>query len=298
MGSAGMSDEALRALTPCAEVVREIEERAETMTTPCGEGRMRWRLWGEGPPLILLHGDFGSWTHWLRNIEPLSSKFQVIAPDLPGYGDSAMPPEPWSPESLARILSEGLCAIVPSSRAYDLAGFSFGGIVAGHLAARDGKRVRNFVLLGAGGFGSGPAGRLPTLRRLAPEMDAAEVIAVHRHNLAALMLANPERVDDLAVYLQIGNLRQARTRAGGFPTSDSLLQALPSVRARIHGIWGESDVMAAPHIEERKATLGRFQPDLDFRIVTSVGHWTSYEASETVNAALMEMFGHQTGSGV
>src|SRR3546814_6277896 len=48
----------------------------------CGDGQMVWRLWGEGPPLVLLHGGSGSWTHWFRNIPALARRYRVIAADL------------------------------------------------------------------------------------------------------------------------------------------------------------------------------------------------------------------------
>src|SRR3546814_10059166 len=84
---------------------------------------------------------------------------------MPGYGDSDPPPEPWTPESLARILAAGLVEIVPPPQRFDLAGFSFGGIIAGHLAALEGERVGRLVLLGPGGFAL-PRGEAARLRRL------------------------------------------------------------------------------------------------------------------------------------
>jgi pimeloyl-ACP methyl ester carboxylesterase len=40
---------------------------------------------GAGPTLLLLHGGTGSWTHRLRNIEPLARHFRLVVPDLPGW---------------------------------------------------------------------------------------------------------------------------------------------------------------------------------------------------------------------
>jgi pimeloyl-ACP methyl ester carboxylesterase len=108
------------------------------------------------------------------------------------------------------------------------------------------------------------------------------------------MIADPARVDALAVELQIANVARTRLRAGHVPPSDALLRALPLVRARLSGIWGERDAMAAPHIAEREALLRRFQPGLDFRVIPGAGHWTPYEAPEAVTAALLEMLGAVT----
>ena len=75
-----------------AETVSALADQARLAASPCGDGEMVWRIWGEGPPLVLLHGAHGSWTHWFNNIPGLAKHFTVLAPDLPGMGDSAMPP--------------------------------------------------------------------------------------------------------------------------------------------------------------------------------------------------------------
>jgi pimeloyl-ACP methyl ester carboxylesterase len=251
---------------------------------------MVWRLWGDDahPPLVLLHGDFGAWTHWLRCIPALSRRFRVIAPDMPGYGESDAPPEPWSPESVAAILAAGLADLLPASRHYHLAGFSFGGIIAGPLAAREGERVESLVLLGSGGLGF-PRAEAPPLRRIARDMDAEALRAAHRHNLAALMFADPAAADDLVLHLQIENVRRARLRAGALPESDALLAVLPRVRARLFGLWGERDAFAGPRVRDRDVVLRRIQPGLGFRVIPGAGHWTPYEAPEAVTAAMTGM---------
>lgn len=273
-----------------AEKVAAVEREAETIRTRSTHGEIAWRAWGSGPPLVLLHGDFGSWTHWIRNVLPLSARFRVIAPDMPGYGDSDAPADDWSPASLAGLLSEGLERILRPFDRYALAGFSFGGIIAGHLAAHDAERVETLALIGAGGFGQ-PYPPLPLLRRIERGMSGDEIDAVHRHNLAALMIADPARADDLAVHVQIENVRRARIRAGEIPVSDVLLGALERVSARIGGIWGARDAMSGDGIAERERLLRRFQPDLDFRLVPDAGHWVPFEAPEAVSEALTEMVG-------
>jgi 2-hydroxy-6-oxonona-2,4-dienedioate hydrolase len=51
----------------------------------------------------------GSWTHWVRNIQPLvAAGRQVIAADLPGFGDSASPPSGGDADALVAPLAEGL----------------------------------------------------------------------------------------------------------------------------------------------------------------------------------------------
>jgi pimeloyl-ACP methyl ester carboxylesterase len=103
----------------------------------------------------------GAWTHWIRNISPLARRFRLLVPDMPGFGDSDTPPEPHTADALAVLVASGLDQVAPGAE-LDVAGFSFGGIIAGLVAARLGHRVRALALIGAGGIG------LPLARTLRP----------------------------------------------------------------------------------------------------------------------------------
>jgi pimeloyl-ACP methyl ester carboxylesterase len=272
--------------------VEGIAAEAERHETPCGDGTMAWRLWGSGPALVLLHGGYGSWTHWVRNVLPLSRRFRVIAPDLPGLGDSATPPEPWTAEGLAAIIVDGLNRIVPPGEELRLAGFSFGGVIGGHVAAQLGERVRGFTVVGSNGLG---LVRQPTeLRRLPQGASEAEALAIARHNLAVLMIADPDKIDELAVYIQSRNAPRGRIKSRRFSRADTLAQALPLIKARLDGIWGGRDATAWPYLDDRARTLRAVQPDARFEIIPGAGHWVQYEAAERFNPLLAEI---ASGSG-
>jgi 2-hydroxy-6-oxonona-2,4-dienedioate hydrolase len=278
---------------PQAYVAR-IESLAARAETPAGAGSMVWRSWGEGPPLLLLHGASGSWTHWIRNVLPLAARFRVLVPDMPGFGDSDAPPEPHTADGLAALVAGGLDVMVPAPTPLDLAGFSFGGIIGGLVAARLGPRVRSLVLLGVGGLGL-PLGPLRPLIRIEAGMDPAEIRSAHRENLRRLMLGRPESADDLAVFLQVENLRRARFKSGTIPQSDVLRRALPAIRARIAGIWGERDAYSGARIEECCRVLASTQGALDLRVIEGAGHWVPYEAAEQVTAALLDLLARGSG---
>ena len=53
--------------------------------------RMHYVRQGAGPKLVLLHGWPEFWYTWRKNIPVLSERFDVIAPDLRGFGDSDKP---------------------------------------------------------------------------------------------------------------------------------------------------------------------------------------------------------------
>ena len=269
--------------------VEGVAAEAQRIETPCGAGTMVWRVWGSGPPLILLHGGYGSWTHWIRNVLVLARRFTVIAPDLPGLGESSTPPEPHTAEGLAAIIVEGLDIVLSKDAAPHIAGFSFGGVLGGHVAAQLGDRLRALTLVGSNGLG---LVRQPTaLQRVPAGVSAEEALAVHRHNLGALMIADPARIDELAVYIQSQNAPRGRVRSRRFSRADTLARALPLVKARLDGIWGARDATAYPHLDERARVLRSFQPGARFEVIAGAGHWVQYEAAERFNPLLAEIAG-------
>jgi pimeloyl-ACP methyl ester carboxylesterase len=271
---------------PSAEVER-IESPATRTVGRAASGAMVWRQWGQGRPLVLLHGASGSWTHWIRNVRPLAERFRVLAPDMPGYGDSDVPPEPHTADALADLVTTGIDQVLPPPAAFDLAGFSFGAIIGGLVAARLGARVRTLILIGPGGLGLIPAEPRPLLR-LEPGMDTRAIRHVHRENLRVLMLARPESADDLAVTLQIDNVRRSRFKSGTIPVSDVLRRALPAVRAHLAGIWGGRDAFTGHHLLESRQVLAETDPTIEARVIEPAGHWVNYEAASEVNALLIE----------
>jgi 2-hydroxy-6-oxonona-2,4-dienedioate hydrolase len=268
-------------------LVKGVAAEARRVETPCGGGHMVWHVWGSGPPLALLHGGYGSWTHWIRNVLPLSRHFTVAAPDLPGLGESATPPEPHTPEGLAHIVVEGLDVVFGGTARLHIAGFSFGGVLGGHVAAQLGDRVGGFTIVGSNGLG---LVRQPTaLQRLPEGASEAEALAVARHNLAALMIADSDKIDELAVYIQAENAPRGRIKSRRFSRADTLARALPLVTARIEGIWGERDATAYPHLDERARALRAVQPGARFEVVPGAGHWVQYEAADLFNPLLADI---------
>ncbi|HEY7038982.1 MAG TPA: alpha/beta fold hydrolase [Methylomirabilota bacterium] len=267
--------------------VEGIEARAVRAVAPVASGAMVFRAWGHGPPLVLLHGASGSWTHWIRNVLPLARRFRVLAADMPGYGESEVPPEPHTADALADLVAAGLDRVLPPPADFDLAGFSFGAIVGGLVAARLGARVRTLVMIGPGGLGLTPA-PARALLRLEPGMDAEAIRRVHRENLLTLMLAQRESADELAVTLQIDNVRRSRFKSGSIPVSDVLRRALPAVRAHLVAIWGGRDAFTGHHLAESRRVLAETDPTIETRVIAPAGHWVNYEAAAEVNALLIE----------
>ena len=271
-----------------AAMVDALARSARKHRTPCGDGSMVWRVWGKGEPLLLFHGGTGSWTHWIKTIPVLSPRFELWVPDIPGLGDTAMPPEPRTPSSIADAAAAGVDQLFPVGKRVRLAGFSFGGHIAGLLAARRPDRFSRLILVGVAGLGLRADPRAP-FAKTRTDMSPAEVAAVYRQNLEVLMFADPRNIDPLAVHLQIENVRRARFRSRAFAATDELARALADVPTRLSTICGTRDTIAHPSVEARLDILRRHHPELRVRLVEGAGHWVMYEAADEFNAALREL---------
>ncbi len=267
-----------------AAIVADVESRSRRFETPCGDGMMVWHAWGAGPPLVLMHGSHGSWTHWIRNIDAFAATRTVWVPDIPGHGDSASA-ERDDHEAISVVIAAGLRELIGGELPVDLIGFSFGGVAAGHLAARHPDLVRRLILVGTGGLDT-PMGdvRLQRLRGLEGD-ERREAV---RLNLLGLLLHNEAAADALAIYLQETNIARARLTPHDLVLPDQLLKALPRVTASLGAIWGEQDI---PHPAEwgQEHALRRTHPDLLFRIIPDAGHWVMYEQAEAFNRTALEL---------
>ncbi len=105
---------------------------------------------GDGPPLVFIHGLGGSWRNWLENLPAFAADHRVIAPDLPGFGDSEMPATPISINGYARCVDE-LLEQLDVERAV-VVGNSMGGFVGAEMAIECSERVERLVLVAAAGI--------------------------------------------------------------------------------------------------------------------------------------------------
>ena len=276
-----------------ADIVEQIASKSRVRRTPCGDGDLVWHEWGNAPRrLVLFHGGHGSWTHWLRNIEYFSQYYTVLAADLPGSGDSADAPMPQGDETfgdlLGDIVSAGLDQLVPAdSPPYHLAGFSFGGTMAGITAVRQERRLASLTIIGSNGMAlkRGEVGPMIKWRRMT---DKAEILAAHRHNLGAHMMADKSKIDDLAVHLQNENTRKCRLRSPIISRTDVLTRALARIKTPVNGIWGERDATTWPYHNLREEALREHHPELLYELVPGAGHWVPYEATDVFNPLLLK----------
>ena len=271
-----------------AETLCRLDREAQRAESPCGDGAMVWRCWGRGPALVLLHGGAGSWRHWVRTVPAFTARHRVLAPDLPGLGESADPPAPQDMPTVSSIVGAGIDHVLGPRSSYDLVGFSFGASVGGHVALMHATRARSLTLVGAGGL---VRPRTPMALERVRGKTGEALMEAHRSNLARIMIADPARIDALALEIQDWNSRHARFDSPTLIKERPLAVSLPRLRIPVNAIWGERDQLAYYTIEDRVAALRALCPASRVRIIPVSGHWVAYEFADVFNATLAELLG-------
>jgi len=108
--------------------------------------RIHYKRSGAGYPVVFLHAGVGDSRMWAPQAADLDDHFDVVTPDMRGYGKSELPATSWSPVADVLALMDGLRI----REAPHLVGCSIGGGVAIDFALEHPERVSKLVLVGAG----------------------------------------------------------------------------------------------------------------------------------------------------
>jgi pimeloyl-ACP methyl ester carboxylesterase len=131
-------------------------QQDDTELIELGGQRIRYRVRGEGPPLLMLHGIGASLEWWGPLEEELLSDFQTITVDAPGAGRSSTPRGRFGIRQIAEVMDDLVAHLGHDS--VNVLGLSLGGMVAQELAYRSPHRVDRLVLCSTNvGIGGTPA---------------------------------------------------------------------------------------------------------------------------------------------
>jgi pimeloyl-ACP methyl ester carboxylesterase len=202
---------------------------------------------GEGPALVLLHPLGADRRVWDPVIGQLASQREVIAVDLPGFGESPALAGTPTPAALAGAVSEQL-AELGVGRAH-VAGNSLGGWVALELAL--GGHARSVTAIAPAGLWPEPLvpkrALARTVARVAlPLVDAVLAGAAGRRVLLAGSVAVPDRIPPHAA----AHLVRAYATAPGFTATNAAMRAgrfvgLDQIEVPVTLVWPEHDRLVA-----------------------------------------------------
>jgi pimeloyl-ACP methyl ester carboxylesterase len=151
---------------------------------------IHYRREGAGFPIVMLHAGVADSRMWQAQADAFASQFDVIRPDMRGFGDSELPPRPWTPRDDLLALMDEL-----KLKPVHLIGCSMGGSLAVDFAIDHPERVSKLVLVGAGVSGQKQGPRHEGLY--------AEVIAADERN-------DMKAVNEAEMYLWLDGPYRAR----------------------------------------------------------------------------------------
>ena len=128
------------------------------MQTTINGARIHYERAGEGLPVIFLHAGVADLRMWEPQVAAFARHFDVIRPDMRGFGKSELPAGRWSPVADLLALVDEL-HLKPAH----LVGCSMGGAVAIDFALEHGERISRLVLVGPGIGGANFGAKYPDL---------------------------------------------------------------------------------------------------------------------------------------
>ncbi len=243
---------------------------------------IHWGEAGRGEALLLLHGGHGSWAHWSANLTNLSSSYRVLAPDLPGFGDSYDPGRCLEAHEHALALVAWLDAL-KIDRVYAI-GFSFGSLVALALATAAPQRCPALMLVNPPGVGPRSPEALALPERMSALAKAHGRRAGVEGTLRELMLARGELVTAELVDRMTAASERTRYITRAISRSAPTLTYLQSLAVPACVLLGERDPFHSHDLPGRVTAIDHVLGAGATRIIPGAAHWLQYDQPQAFGA--------------
>lgn len=240
-----------------------------------GASNLYYEEYGQGAPVVLLHGVGGNHASWFNQVPELSRHYRTIVVDQRGFGNSEDAERAGCSAFAGDLLA--LLQLLGLARIF-LVGQSMGGMAAGSFTVRNPKRVAGLIIADS------------LARQALPEPYATELAELHAHNVS---LSQQERVlgrkvrKDPALsllYAQIASFNSVtlKTVRGEFPHWDC--GALAATRVPVMFLAGEEDVLFPPRLV--RAAHERV-PGSTFHVLPDAGHSGYFETPGAFNTLVL-----------
>jgi len=250
-------------------------------TVQAGPYRLRFLEAGSGPPLVLVHG-LGSNARqdWGRLVPILARRFHVVAPDLPGFGESEKPP---AADYSIRMQVAALGAFMDArgiGRAR-VAGLSMGGWIVSRFAGEHPERVERLVVVDAAGMKPERPDIPAEVLLPQDEQGVRRLVAAVRHNAPA----PPSFVArDLLVRLLRQQWVVRRALESMRDGSDWLNGSLRRADMPVLVVWGKQDALIP--VAYGAALAGEF-PRARLVVLDGCGHVPMSDCPEAFDGAVI-----------
>lgn len=255
--------------------------------------RIAFRREGAGPAMLMVHGITTYSFMWEGMMRPLSKRFDVLAPDLLGCGESDKPMQSdYSIAAQAELMIKFLDAMeIPNVH---LVCHDIGGGVGQILAIKHPERVRSLTLINSVAYDYWPVQpivtlRIPILRQIAlATLDAGLFKAIVKHGFYHKELVTDELMEHFRRPLLTLGGREGFLRLAKCLDSSQLMDIsdrLKQLQMPVLIIRGETDAYLKPIISER---LHSDIPNSVLKKLSTAGHFTPMDEPDMVAEMLSE----------
>jgi pimeloyl-ACP methyl ester carboxylesterase len=242
---------------------------------------------GTGEPLVLLHGFGGDKNHWVRIAKYLTPHFTVIAPDLPGFGETDRD------ISLRYGISDQVERVHDFAEAlhlksFHLGGNSMGGQIGGAFAARYPQDVKSLWLLAPGGVLSAKTSELGQLVKKGENPLLIDNTEGYDRLLNFVFVERPAIPGSIKRYLTRHGIRH---RAFNEKVFKEILQDRIPLETVLKGlpvptliVWGDHDrLLDVSGAEIIKSAI----PDAEVMVMKNTGHAPMIEKPQETATAFL-----------
>lgn len=256
-----------------------MSDIAQTADVP----QLAYQRQGQGHPLVLVHGYLGGAAMWRRQLAALSADFDVIAPELPGYGDSHAALADASIDGYARQVL-GLLDRIGVQR-FHLLGHSMGGMIVQQIAAMAPQRVTRLIC-----YGTGPQGVLPdrfeTIDQSRTRLKT-EGVARTARRIAATWFAGGEAAADFADCASLGEHVSTASALAGLAAMENWdgRAALADMTQPTLIVWGDKD---RSYGWQQPEALWKGIPGSNLAVMPGCGHNAHLENPALFNSIIRD----------
>lgn len=252
------------------------------METTVNGVKLFYRDEGQGPAVLLVHGFPVSGEVWLPQLEELSQTCRVVVPDLRGFGNSEVPPGPYTMETHADDLAALLDTL--GIERVVLGGLSMGGYIAFAFLRRHAARLCGLVLCDTRATADTDEVRAnrETTARLVEEQGATAIADRMIPNLLS-STAPPERKALLRGIIERNQPQAIAAALRGMALRGDSTDLLPTVSVPTLIVVGEDDVLSTP---DEMRGLEAAIPGSKLVVISGAGHIANLDQPALFASAL------------
>ena len=263
-------------------LIDKIEGIVKQEEVTIGTIKTTYLLCGTGEPVIFLHGAGAGAITWYPSIHAISKNFQVIAPDIVGYGESDKPDAPYNRPYFSKWLKDFLKEL-KIAKAH-IVGLSQGGAIALQFAIDNPEMVDKLVLVDSAGLGA-KVSFWPLIGTI--WMNSFPSSMANRFNSRYILHKPINRDPNHSSYsiavLKYKGGKNAFKQGRGTAVSKISEELLKQIENKTLIIWGKDDKLFSVKYGE---TATKIIPNAKLHVIQDAGHLPLMDQPEIFNKIL------------